>query len=85
MAEKTAAKIKKGEDIAFAHGKRKTSVARTVIKKGNGRVRINSFMLDNYSTDYARSRVSLPLIIASDYIDTNSIDIKTEVHIWKAN
>jgi len=60
-------------------GKRKTSVARATIKDGKGRIRINSFLLETYNPKIAREIIKEPLMLASDYIDLNKIDISVNV------
>lgn len=46
--------------------KKKTAVARAVIKKGKGIVKINHISLDAYATGAVRNLISEPLILAKD-------------------
>ncbi|MEK6934404.1 MAG: 30S ribosomal protein S9 [Nanoarchaeota archaeon] len=52
--------------IIHATGFRKTAVARATLTEGKGIVRINSVLLDNYSTELYRQKISEPLILAQD-------------------
>lgn len=60
-------------------GKRKTSVARATIKEGKGKIRVNSFLLDTYNPEIAREIIKEPLMLASDYVDLDKIDINVNV------
>ncbi|MEO0250235.1 MAG: 30S ribosomal protein S9 [candidate division WOR-3 bacterium] len=60
-------------------GKRKTAYARTTVKEGKGSVRINSVPLDVYGNELLRNRIREPLIIASEFIDLNKLDINVDV------
>lgn len=55
-------------------GKRKTAIARTTIKPGNG-VKINSVPLDLVTPKLAREKIRLPITIASRFVDTEKIQI----------
>ncbi len=65
----------------FVHssGKRKTAIARTTIKDGKGRMVINSVPLDIYQPEIARFRIQESLMLASDFIDLNKLDISVNV------
>lgn len=65
--------------FVLSTGKRKTSVARAVIKEGNGKVRVNSFLLDTYTPGIAREIIKEPIMLASDYVDMNKINIDVNV------
>ncbi|MFC2163330.1 30S ribosomal protein S9 [Candidatus Altiarchaeota archaeon] len=66
--------------IAHMSGKRKKSVARTTIKPGNGTIRINSVVLDEYSSNVARYKIKTVLLIVQDYVDLGKINISCEVY-----
>ncbi|MFH1403339.1 MAG: 30S ribosomal protein S9 [Candidatus Altiarchaeota archaeon] len=68
------------EKIVHKSGKRKKSVARTTIKPGVGVVRVNSILMDDYSTKTARYKIKGVLSLASDYVDLNKIDISSVVY-----
>ena len=52
--------------IVFATGKRKTAVARVIIRPGSGKIKINSKPLDYWTSEWYRLRVREPLILAED-------------------
>ena len=56
-------------------GKRKTSVATAVVKKGIGRVRINSIPLEIHVPELARRKINEPLILAGDKSQSVDIDV----------
>lgn len=60
-------------------GKRKMAVARATIKEGNGVVRVNKKLLENYMPETARMKMEEPLMLASEYVDTQKININVSV------
>jgi len=59
--------------------KRKTAIARAYIKEGNGKVTINSVLLQVYEPFLARLRISEPLILAGeDYVSKVNIKVKVK-------
>ncbi|OYT42385.1 MAG: 30S ribosomal protein S9 [Candidatus Altiarchaeales archaeon ex4484_43] len=66
----------------FVHksGKRKTAIARTTIKEGKGRIIINSVPLGIYQPEISRLRIQETLMLASDFVDLNKLDISVSVH-----
>lgn len=64
--------------ILLVTGKRKTAVARAVIKPGRGNVTVNEFPVSNISPELARARISEPLTLAGDRL--NSVDVRVKVH-----
>ena len=66
------------EKVVIASGKRKTSIARATLKKGKGRVRVNSILLENYAPKLARMKIQEPLLLAGQDI-VKEIDIKVNV------
>jgi len=59
-------------------GKRKTAIARAVLKEGKGIIRINSILLDNYSTEMYRNKIMEPIILAEDLPKKVNISIKVQ-------
>ncbi|MBN2112284.1 30S ribosomal protein S9 [Candidatus Woesearchaeota archaeon] len=59
-------------------GRRKRAVARATLKPGSGKVRINRFLLDNYSSKLVRMKMQEPLIIAGDSAKGVNIDVTVE-------
>jgi len=61
--------------IVNESGKRKTAIARVVIKKGSGQVRINKKLLENIEPKLARLKITEPLTIASDLVNKIDVDV----------
>ncbi|CAB49455.1 30S ribosomal protein S9 [Pyrococcus abyssi] len=59
-------------------GKRKTAIARAVIREGKGRVRINGKPVELVEPEIARFTILEPLILAGEEI-WNSVDIDVKV------
>ncbi len=59
-------------------GKRKSAVARAVLKTGNGIVRINSCLLDIYEPPVCRMKIQEPLMLAGEI--PKKVDISINVH-----
>ncbi len=62
-------------DIINTTGKRKEAVARAVISKGTGMVRINSVPIDVYSPELARLKIMEPLQLAPERASAVDIDV----------
>ncbi|MBS7616685.1 30S ribosomal protein S9 [Candidatus Bathyarchaeota archaeon] len=54
--------------VLVVSGKRKTSVARAVVKPGIGRIRVNMTPLEVYEPEAARQKIMEPLIQAGDEV-----------------
>jgi small subunit ribosomal protein S9 len=65
--------------ILLASGKRKTAIARAVIREGKGRIRINKIPLEIYQPELARWKIMEPILLAGDDIISKiDIDVKVE-------
>ncbi len=64
--------------VVISVGKKKTAIARAVIRPGRGRVRINGIPLEIYEPELARLRMMEPLVLAGEQI-WNSVDIDVNV------
>ncbi len=64
--------------IVIATGKRKTSIARAIIKPGYGRVWINDIPIEIYPIELARLKMMEPLLLAGEDI-WNTVDIVVNV------
>ena len=62
--------------IINTSGKRKTAVARATLRPGKGVVRINSLILDIYSTELARMKISEPIQLIPGVLDGVDVSIK---------
>ncbi|MBR9683276.1 30S ribosomal protein S9 [Candidatus Woesearchaeota archaeon] len=56
----------KKSNAVHKSGKRKRSIARATVKKGQGKVKINGVFLDNFGNDVSRLRIQEPLILAGE-------------------
>jgi small subunit ribosomal protein S9 len=64
--------------VLTTSGKRKTAVARAVVKKGTGIIRVNRVHLKNIENELIRLKIMEPLVIAGSEI-ANSFDIDVDV------
>jgi len=71
-------KAKKEIKVAQASGKRRTAIARSSVKDGSGRVRINSKPVEIYEPELIRQRIMEPLVLLGDE-RWGSIDIDISV------
>ena len=63
--------------LILTSGKRKTAVARAVIKEGKGKVRINGVPVDLWEPELARLTIMEPIILAGKkYTDKVNVNIK---------
>lgn len=56
-------------------GKRKRSIARALIRKGSGRVRINGIPVEVYTPEVARMRIIQTLVLGEPYSRQYDIDV----------
>jgi len=73
MSQATSVKAK----IVISSGKRKTSIARALIKNGAGRVWINGVPVEFIPMELARMKILEPLLLIGDL--AKKIDIKVNV------
>ncbi len=62
--------------IINTSGKRKTAVARATLRPGKGVVRVNSLILDVFSTELARMKISEPLQLLPGVLEGVDVSIK---------
>ena len=65
------------EKVIVQGGKRKTAIARAVIRKGKGRIRINKVPIEIIEPEVARLKMTEPLLLAPQDL-VNSVDISVE-------
>ncbi len=68
----------KTQKVVNTSGKRKTAIARATVKKGKGRVRINSIPLEILTPELARLKIMEPMLIAGKKSETVDIDINVQ-------
>lgn len=63
--------------VVLTSGKRKTAVARALIREGKGRIRLNGVLLDVVEPEIVRDKILEPLLLAGDDVWKQlDIDIK---------
>jgi len=72
-------KIVAGKKIVISVGKRKTAIARAVIKPGIGRVRVNGVPIEIWPIEMARMKMLEPLLLLQPKLrESVDIDVKVE-------
>ena len=66
------------EKIVLTTGKRKSAIARAVIKSGTGIIRINGRRLESIENEWIRAIIEEPLMLIGDL--RRKIDIRVRVH-----
>ncbi len=64
----------------FTKGKKKEAIARAVLKKGKGKVKINKQPIDLYTPDVARRMINEPLNIAKEILGEDKMN-KIDIHV----
>ncbi|RLG81647.1 MAG: 30S ribosomal protein S9 [Thermoprotei archaeon] len=64
--------------VVIASGKRKTAIARAIIRPGRGRVWINGIPLEIFPVEMAKLKIMEPLLLAGEDI-WGSVDIRVTV------
>ncbi len=62
-------------DISISVGKRKTAVAKATIRKGAGKIRVNSVPLEIHDPEIARRKIQEPVLLAGDRARGFDIDV----------
>src|SRR3989304_3755213 len=70
--------------IAHAAGKRKEAIARATARPGKGIVKVNSIPLDIYSNEFARLRISEPIMVAGQMAAEVDVDVSVNGGGWRA-
>jgi small subunit ribosomal protein S9 len=63
--------------VVISVGKKKTAVARAVIRPGIGRVRVNGYPLELWPVEMARVKMAEPLVLAGDL--ATKVDVEVNV------
>lgn len=78
MSEKKLQSVSDKKKLALETGKRKTAIARAIIRPGKGRVYVNDQYLDYLAPEVARMKILEPLIIAGDRAKQVDIRVNAE-------
>jgi small subunit ribosomal protein S9 len=70
--------VSEKKKLSLETGKRKTAIARAVMRPGKGRIYINDVSLDYMSSGDARMKIEEPLLIAGDRSKTVDIRVNVE-------
>ncbi|RLI24430.1 30S ribosomal protein S9 [Candidatus Bathyarchaeota archaeon] len=63
--------------VLLTSGKRKTAIARALIKPGKGRIRVNRVPIEIYQPEIAKEKIMEPLFLAGeDLLKEVDIDVK---------
>lgn len=65
--------------IMIVTGKRKTAIARAIVRPGKGRIRINRIPLEIYGSEMVRTKIMEPVLLLKDMGVTESIDVDVSV------
>lgn len=76
-SQKNPAENESTYKVVVASGKRKTSIARAIIKPGEGRVWINGIPLELYPIEMAREKIYEPIYLLGEL--SKLVDIKVNV------
>jgi len=69
----------RGLRVIVATGKKKTAIARAIIRPGIGRVRINGVPIEIWPIEMARLKMMEPLLLAGNDL-ISKVDIDVDVH-----
>jgi small subunit ribosomal protein S9 len=64
--------------LIIVSGKRKTAIAKAVVKSGAGRVTVNGYPIEALHPEIAREKIKEPLLLAGDKVRTMDIRIKVD-------
>ncbi len=62
--------------VLLVSGKRKTAIARAVVKPGRGRIKINNVPLEIYEPEIARYKILEPIMLAGELVKELDINVK---------
>ncbi len=62
-------------ESSISVGKRKTAVAKATVRKGAGKVRVNSVPLEIHDPEIARRKMLEPILLAGEKVNKLDIDI----------
>ena len=68
----------KAKKTVLETGKRKTAIAKAVLRQGKGRVYVNNFPLETIVPEIARLKIEEPLLIAGERVKTVDLRVAVE-------
>jgi small subunit ribosomal protein S9 len=66
------------KNVVLESGKRKTAIARALVRPGKGRVRINKIPIEIFTPEIAQRKIQEPLLILKEQL--SDVDIDVNVH-----
>ena len=70
--------MSKSKKVMVLSGKRKTAIARAIVRTGTGRVRINNVPIEIFEPKLAREKIMEPLLLVDDKVRTQ-VDLNVKV------
>ncbi len=64
--------------IIHVSGKRKKAIARATLREGKGIIKINNYLLDNYSPEMYKMKIMEPMMLAEDTAKKVNISIRVK-------
>ena len=63
------------KNIVLESGKRKTAIARAIVRPGKGRVRINKIPIEIFTPEIAQRKIQEPLFLLEEHLSDVDIDV----------
>jgi small subunit ribosomal protein S9 len=63
------------KNIVLESGKRKTAIARAIVRPGKGRVRINKIPIEIFTPEIAQRKIQEPLLLLQEQLSDVDIDV----------
>jgi small subunit ribosomal protein S9 len=63
------------KNIVLESGKRKTAIARAIVRPGKGRVRINKIPIEIFNPEIAQRKIQEPLLLLEEQVSDIDIDV----------
>lgn len=63
------------KSLVLESGKRKTAIARALVRPGKGRVRINKIPLEVFTPEVAQRKIQEPLLLLEEQVNDVDIDV----------
>jgi small subunit ribosomal protein S9 len=63
------------KNVVLESGKRKTAIARAIVRPGKGRVRINKIPIEIFTPEIAQRKIQEPLLLLEEQVSDIDIDV----------